>query len=440
MCNRCADVWLHGAAGSIEVAEAAQSATRITLEWASDVTPERIEWLWRDRLPLHDLAVLAGEPGLGKSTTTTELAARITRGELEGALHGKPHTVLIATAEDHFASVVWGRLVAAVADMDRVANVKVADGDLLTIPGDVNELARVCRQLRDEGRPAALIVVDPISAYLGGVDSHKDAAVRGALAPLAALAQAEQVCVLTVAHLNKSSAGKLLDRISGSGAFGAAPRSVLAFARDPDDEDGEQGNRRVIVHAKSNHGRYAPTLAGHIDAPTVEEVGSTVSRLVIDGETDVSPEDLGSNAAADESSGEDVQEALCDALASGERLAREVKKQVSAECHVSTKTIERRATKMEAAGVLLRRREGQPPKMFWTLAQQRQASSDTAVSTERVSTARPQHSRATEGKEKAVSDTHAELSLLVRQRPGETYEDWSDRIDAASTPRVRRVA
>ena len=36
---------------------------------------------------------------------------------------------------------------------------------------------------------AALVVVDPVSAYLGKADSYKDAEVRGVLAPLAAAAE-----------------------------------------------------------------------------------------------------------------------------------------------------------------------------------------------------------------------------------------------------------
>lgn len=217
-----------------------ETAGRISLQWASEVVPERIEFLYADRLPRADLAVMAGEPGLGKSTTTAEWAAAVTYGALEGALYGQPRSVLIASAEDRFESVIWGRLKAANADLSLVANIKVSNNDLLQIPADVEAIALECRRARELGKPPALIVVDPISAYLGGVDSHKDAAVRGALAPLAALAQEEQLCVLVVAHLNKSTAGNLLNRISGSGAFGAAPRSVLAFARDPDDPDGSK--------------------------------------------------------------------------------------------------------------------------------------------------------------------------------------------------------
>ena len=45
---------------------------------------------------------------------------------------------------------------------------------------------------------AVLVVVDPVSAYLGKADSYKDAEVRGVLAPLAALAERTGVTVVAV--------------------------------------------------------------------------------------------------------------------------------------------------------------------------------------------------------------------------------------------------
>nr|MBA2278106.1 AAA family ATPase [Chloroflexia bacterium] len=288
--------------GRATTAPAARGRRRVVLTAASAVTPESVRWLWHQRLPLRGLSLIAGEPGLGKSTLTAELAAEVTRGRLPGDLHGQPADVLIATAEDHFASVVWGRLSAAGADMGRVHHISVEDGDgeeLLTIPDDVAELELRCGELAAAGRPVALLAVDPVTAFIGGgVDTHRDAAVRRVLAPLSGLAERQRLAAVGIAHLNKDTAGKLLSRVGGSVAFGAAPRSVLAFARHPDDPDGEQGVERVIVHAKSNHGRYAPSLAARIESREVIEVGE-VSRLVIAGECEVGPDDLGTQTGGD---------------------------------------------------------------------------------------------------------------------------------------------
>ena len=43
----------------------------------SDVEPERVAWLWPGRIPRGKLTVLDGDPGLGKSAVTLDLAARV---------------------------------------------------------------------------------------------------------------------------------------------------------------------------------------------------------------------------------------------------------------------------------------------------------------------------------------------------------------------------
>lgn len=44
------------------------------------VTREQLEWLWPGRIPLGKLTLLAGDPGLGKSFVTLDMAARVSTG------------------------------------------------------------------------------------------------------------------------------------------------------------------------------------------------------------------------------------------------------------------------------------------------------------------------------------------------------------------------
>lgn len=76
-----------------------------------------------------------------------------------------------------------------------------------------------------------LIVIGPVSAYLGAVDSHINAKVRSLLAPLS---QLSTITGVAVTHLNKNSSSALY-RTSGSVAFVAAARAVWLFAKNPDD-------------------------------------------------------------------------------------------------------------------------------------------------------------------------------------------------------------
>ena len=41
----------------------------------NQITRETLEWLWPGRIPLGKLTLLAGDPGLGKSFVTLDLAA-----------------------------------------------------------------------------------------------------------------------------------------------------------------------------------------------------------------------------------------------------------------------------------------------------------------------------------------------------------------------------
>jgi hypothetical protein len=224
-----------------------------------------VEWLDRERIPLRGLTVFAGEKGLGKSTLTNGyLPARVSRGELDGELAGTPADTLIVTAEDSWGAVIKPRLMAAGADLDRVHRLEVADEhgeSLFTLPDDVPLVESSIASLRDKGRTVAMVVIDPIGAFLPErTDSHKEAHVRRALAPLAAMAERCEVAVPIVMHLTKDESKRLISRVSGASAFVNAARSVLGVVRHPDDPAGEQGRERVLVHVASNWGRYAPSL------------------------------------------------------------------------------------------------------------------------------------------------------------------------------------
>ena len=111
----------------------------------SDVVPESLRWLWKDRIPAGKITVLDGDPGLGKSTLLCEFAARISRGEaLPGgdAAPAAPRGVLLFSAEDDLFDTIRPRIDAAGGDPQRiVAFVAVPDGTdtgrPFALPGDL---------------------------------------------------------------------------------------------------------------------------------------------------------------------------------------------------------------------------------------------------------------------------------------------------------------
>lgn len=131
----------------------------------------------------------------------------------------------------------------------------------------------------------ALIVIDPISAYMGGTDSHKNSDVRSLLHPLSKIASAHNVAVLCVTHLNKGGGRKALERVTGSGAFVAAARAAYVVAKDE-----EMPERRLILPIKNNLGDDRTGLAFAIESITLG-AGIETSRIVFEDELVMKPAD-----------------------------------------------------------------------------------------------------------------------------------------------------
>lgn len=239
---------------------------RLIFDRASDVECLPIEWLWPGRIALGALTIVAGDPGLGKSLVTTDMAARVTCGN--AWIDGSPcpkGSVIMVSAEDDPARTIAPRLEAAWADRSRVHLLKGAATDapngkralsMLSLAVDIPLLADFVRELGD----ARLIVIDPISAYLGKTDSHNNAEVRAALAPLSELANESGAAIVAVMHLNKGQ-GKAAYRVSGSLAFTAAARAVYYVAREDGDLDKD---RRLFMPIKNNLGPDTSGFCYHI--------------------------------------------------------------------------------------------------------------------------------------------------------------------------------
>ena len=227
---------------------------------AMDVQPETVRWFKRGHIPLGMLSGTFGIPGLGKTILAIEHAAQGSTGRLDGDLDGRQHVVYVS-GEDAEAQTLVPRFLAAGGDPAYLHFVHVRRDGLdggMVLPDDVADLERMVRQVS-----ATLVVVDPLNAHLdGSIDSHRDADIRRALAPLARLAEATGAAVHIIGHLNKRDTSDLFLRVSGSvGVYGAI-RSGLLVALDPeaDDDLDDNDKPRVLVHGKHNVSAQYPTL------------------------------------------------------------------------------------------------------------------------------------------------------------------------------------
>jgi archaellum biogenesis ATPase FlaH len=235
----------------------------------ADVVPKPVRWLWPGHIPLGKLTIIDGDPGLGKSLMTLDLAARVSvGGPMPDGVRGDvcgPAGVVLLTAEDDPEDTIRPRLDAAGADCKRIVILEAiedietaSDGTekrsrRLPTLADVDAIAEAIRTI-----DAALVIVDPVMAYLAGTDTHIDAEVRRVLVALAGLAQRTGVAIVVVRHLNKSAGGNPLYRGGGSIGFIAAARSGLLVAPDPQDST---GRRRIVASTKSNLSELPRALA-----------------------------------------------------------------------------------------------------------------------------------------------------------------------------------
>jgi putative DNA primase/helicase len=181
--------------------------------------------------------------------------------------------------------------------------------------------------------PPTLLIVDPIVSAVAG-DSHKSAEVRRALQPLVDLAAAVRCAVLGISHFTKGTAGRdPVERVTGSLAFGALPRVVLAAAKRRE----EDGGGRMLARAKNNIGVDSGgfgydveplELPGHPGVHTThvvwgERLEGTARELLERAETSAAPDER--------SAQDDAEEWLSYTLSFGPVDGKELKKLARAE-------------------------------------------------------------------------------------------------------------
>jgi DNA polymerase I-like protein with 3'-5' exonuclease and polymerase domains len=251
---------------------------------AADVEIEDYDWVWPSRFALKKIRLVVGLPDEGKGLAVSDIAARITRGAPWPCDEGQAPigNVILLSAEDDIADTIAPRLLAAGADLSRITILKmVHESNAERMFSLVTDLSALRQKITEIGN-VVLIIIDPVTAYLGvgKVDSFRATDVRAVLSPLKELAEELRVCVLGIMHFNKKiDVTNVLLRISDSLAYGAAARHVYAVINDPDNQ------RRLFVRGKNNLARHdQKTLAFSIDAREVgidKRTGNPICRPYI---------------------------------------------------------------------------------------------------------------------------------------------------------------
>ena len=294
----------------------------------ADVKAKPIEWLWPDWVAIGKVSTLAGEGGIGKSTILCDIAARTTRGQQwpDGALAGNSGSVIILSAEDDVEDTLAPRLLAAGADMNRVFNIRSVRGENLqrrsfSLQADLERLEHEIEKRAN----VRLVIIDPVSSYLGRVDSHKNAEVRSVLEPLGEMASRMRVAVICNNHFSKGG-GTANSRIIGSVAFVALARSAFIVTKDK-----ENDGRLLLIPSKTNIGPLQFGLAYRIEGLTVTGGSAHIetsrinwedSRVTISADEATAPRENGYESKTGKAKAMGLLKEL---LASGSRPAIEIK-------------------------------------------------------------------------------------------------------------------
>lgn len=237
-------------------------ALNVSLRSFEEVEERPLEWLWGGFIAKGKSHMLTGDPGLGKSQLTLDIAARLSNGApfpsyvVGPARGGEPVGTVILSAEDDAADTIKPRLRAAGANMKYVVSLSSAivgrdakgkpQMRSLALREDAEQILKALATLPFR---VGLIVIDPISAFLSGSqDSNSNSDARGTLAQLQHTVMDKGVALLMINHNNKNTGAKSAHmRSMGSVGWNAAARATFYVFKDREDEE-----RRVFSIGKMN--------------------------------------------------------------------------------------------------------------------------------------------------------------------------------------------
>jgi hypothetical protein len=269
----------------------------VRLQTLSEIETKRAKWLWNGRIPLGELTLVAGREGIGKSTFLAWLAARITRGELEGEHEGEVRDVLYAASEDDWGTTIKPRMTVAGAALDRVHGVEMTHVE--TKQGVKLQLPRFVEPVFDEAQRIGcpVLMLDPLVSFLPeNVDPWKAPDIRRPLEQIRKAGADCGVSVVVLMHFNKSSGTDILTRIAGSRAFAEVARAAIGLAKLPHDEaDDPLPGPYVLSQAKNNLGRMdLPHLTYALQSAKVQAADGSwfeTGRFAFVAESEISAEE-----------------------------------------------------------------------------------------------------------------------------------------------------
>jgi hypothetical protein len=316
----------------------------------SQVTEEELDWIWYPYICAGTVGLLDGDPGEGKSQLCVWVCARVSRGDLlPNGDPMPPANCFLFNFEDLPGAVIRKRLKANGADLDRVF-IQSRRFQLTQEMVDWLE-AQIAKH-----KPR-LVFLDPIQAFMSGVDASNNVEVRGFMEKLVEIAERQRCAIITVRHFGKGPQDRAMKKGIGATDFVGIARSQWGLARR---RDGVRGF--VVFHFKANSEKGQAMLftMGDADGRKGEQPKIAFDRFEdIDADTFFSEPVAKRGPAQNEQ--EDAKGYLAERLAGGPRPVKVLKRDAEAR-GIGSSTLNRAA---DALGVI--KAKGEDRRWYWSL-------------------------------------------------------------------------
>ncbi len=276
----------------------------------ADLSPEPLEWLWPDRIPLSKVSLFIGEPAVGKSLLALDIAARVSAGVPWPDRPSEPNPpagVLLLASANNLADTVLPRLVAAGASLDRitaVTSLRTASQEELPRPLwrlSLRPTLAHLDALLQENPDCRLLVLDPFTRFLTQLHSPNSIDAQVLIESLADLAARHRITVLAVCQASRNATGFTWQRAHTRFAADSA-RTIWALAEDSrkgsspprskkrtskkgkrsvSSQAADQSSPKLFLPIKTNVTAHVPPLACSIAVPE----GADAPRILWHDET-----------------------------------------------------------------------------------------------------------------------------------------------------------
>ncbi len=191
------------------------------------VSPQPLQWLWPNRIPLGHLTLLDAAPDSGLSLFILGLAASLSRGTLPDSTSTQPINILLIAPYETADDTILPRFEAAGGDLTRLTLYRPTIQETpqttiryrtLAFPRDLDQLLTTISQL-----DARLVIIDPASSVTG---------LRHCLPALVELAHHARCAILLTRTLSHAPADPLHASNPASPLLDAA-HSRLLLTPDP---------------------------------------------------------------------------------------------------------------------------------------------------------------------------------------------------------------